>query len=397
MTKHIGIVDKDSPYITALIAGTATRRDIVSQALLEKNASDDVIDNAELLTELVNTCFWTSTNVEEGRTVKGTVCVCSPIQVPQALTFDKPVPLSVKNLTTLLTASPQSSPAVHADKGRLVIWGLTSGSPIFSLKLRIATIGTIVASVTSDIIAVLERGEVHIPKSAGGIEWNMIVAKALDQTKTFTERMKLAAKIQHVVTAMHRQGHGGTLLLLPSSQTTWEKHVTFSFRFNESSTFAIQQHIIELEKAQELNKAIKTGDIATSSSLSPHSEIVVARQKFLAMLLQSVGDLSAIDGAVVIDEELKVIGFGAKLQVELEDFEFIAIDALSGVHETVSYANLGGTRHQSAARFVHQNHDAMAFVASQDGRLTLLAWVIDDGKVVAVRNLEHFVWEYPQN
>ena len=278
-----------------------------------------------------------------------------------------------------------------------MIWGLTSGSPIFSLKLRIATIGTIVASVTSDIIAVLERGEVHIPKSAGGIEWNMIVAKALDQTKTFTERMKLAAKIQHVVTAMHRQGHGGTLLLLPSSQTTWEKHVTFSFRFNESSTFAIQQHIIELEKAQELNKAIKTGDIATSSSLSPHSEIVVARQKFLAMLLQSVGDLSAIDGAVVIDEELKVIGFGAKLQVELEDFEFIAIDALSGVHETVSYANLGGTRHQSAARFVHQNHDAMAFVASQDGRLTLLAWVIDDGKVVAVRNLEHFVWEYPQN
>jgi DNA integrity scanning protein DisA with diadenylate cyclase activity len=111
-------------------------------------------------------------------------------------------------------------------------------------------------------------------------------------------------------------------------------------------------------------------------------------------ILRSIGDLSAIDGAIVMDEELKVFGFGAKLQAESDEFQVLELDALSGTTQSVSYAQLGGSRHQSAARFVHQNHEAMVFVASQDGRLTLLAWVVDPGQVAAARSLEHFVWEY---
>ena len=35
---------------------------------------------------------------------------------------------------------------------------------------------------------------------------------------------------------------------------------------------------------------------------------------------------------------------------------------------------LGGTRHLSAAQFVHDQRDAVALVASQDGRFTVFAW-----------------------
>ena len=35
---------------------------------------------------------------------------------------------------------------------------------------------------------------------------------------------------------------------------------------------------------------------------------------------------------------------------------------------------LGGTRHLSAAQFIHDQHDAVALVASQDGRFTVFAW-----------------------
>ena len=35
---------------------------------------------------------------------------------------------------------------------------------------------------------------------------------------------------------------------------------------------------------------------------------------------------------------------------------------------------LGGTRHLSAAQFVHDQHDAIALVASQDGRFTIFEW-----------------------
>jgi DNA integrity scanning protein DisA with diadenylate cyclase activity len=37
-------------------------------------------------------------------------------------------------------------------------------------------------------------------------------------------------------------------------------------------------------------------------------------------------------------------------------------------------AQLGGTRHLSAAQFVHDQRDAIALVASQDGRFTVFKW-----------------------
>ena len=45
-----------------------------------------------------------------------------------------------------------------------------------------------------------------------------------------------------------------------------------------------------------------------------------------------------------------------------------------GVAAVVHPTQLGGTRHLSAAQFVHDQRDAMALVASQDGRFTVFAW-----------------------
>ena len=40
----------------------------------------------------------------------------------------------------------------------------------------------------------------------------------------------------------------------------------------------------------------------------------------------------------------------------------------------VQPAQNGGTRHLSAAQFVQDQRDALALVASQDGRFTIFAW-----------------------
>ncbi len=46
---------------------------------------------------------------------------------------------------------------------------------------------------------------------------------------------------------------------------------------------------------------------------------------------------------------------------------------------------LGGTRHLSAAQFVHDQRDALALVASQDGRFTVFAWSPADDMLHAHR------------
>jgi len=42
-------------------------------------------------------------------------------------------------------------------------------------------------------------------------------------------------------------------------------------------------------------------------------------------------------------------------------------------------------RHLSAAQFVHDQHDAVALVASQDGKFTVFAWSPCEGMVHAHR------------
>jgi hypothetical protein len=53
----------------------------------------------------------------------------------------------------------------------------------------------------------------------------------------------------------------------------------------------------------------------------------------------------------------------------------------------VEPAQLGNTRHMSAAQFVHDQRDAIALVASQDGRFTIFAWS-PSGNIVHAHRLE---------
>ena len=56
-----------------------------------------------------------------------------------------------------------------------------------------------------------------------------------------------------------------------------------------------------------------------------------------------------------------------------------------GAPEQMHPGQLGGTRHLSAAQFVHDQPGAVALVASQDGRFTIFAWSPRDKAVHAHR------------
>ena len=56
-----------------------------------------------------------------------------------------------------------------------------------------------------------------------------------------------------------------------------------------------------------------------------------------------------------------------------------------GTAERMHPGQLGGTRHLSAAQFVHDQRGAVALVASQDGRFTIFAWSPCDDAVHAHR------------
>ena len=114
-----------------------------------------------------------------------------------------------------------------------------------------------------------------------------------------------------------------------------------------------------------------------------------------ATLLAAVG---GIDGSTVISiPSMALLGFGAKIDVPDDDVSVHVLelppDGSKARHGSVvtKKRDLGGTRHQSAARLVQSNHDASVVTVSQDGRISMFAWASGDEAVVVVRGIDRYI------
>ena len=87
--------------------------------------------------------------------------------------------------------------------------------------------------------------------------------------------------------------------------------------------------------------------------------------------LVSIGRLAAVDGAVLIDSKVQVLGFAAFVQ--LSEPGLVVRRFADGRSETVSETDLGGGRHRAAVAFCRRCAPAAAVVVSQDGRVMAIA------------------------
>jgi DisA bacterial checkpoint controller nucleotide-binding len=83
--------------------------------------------------------------------------------------------------------------------------------------------------------------------------------------------------------------------------------------------------------------------------------------------LASLADLAAIDGAVLLDSDVRLLGFGAFVQL-LETPVPVQKWIPGGRAKLTNSSEGWGSRHRSAAEFCAQFKPACAFVVSEDGR-----------------------------
>lgn len=96
-----------------------------------------------------------------------------------------------------------------------------------------------------------------------------------------------------------------------------------------------------------------------------------------------------MDGATIITDAYELLAFGAKITRRRGSPQVDQVTVTEpiegGVAAVRTATELGGTRHLSAAQFVHDQRDSIALVASQDGRFTVFAWSPCEGTVHAHR------------
>jgi hypothetical protein len=101
-------------------------------------------------------------------------------------------------------------------------------------------------------------------------------------------------------------------------------------------------------------------------------------QDTLNRAVDALAGLTAVDGATVITDRHEVLAFGAKIgrRDGCPQVEQVAVtEPIEGsIAAVVHPAQLGGTRHLSAAQFVQDQHDSIALVASQAGSFTIFVW-----------------------
>ena len=160
--------------------------------------------------------------------------------------------------------------------------------------------------------------------------------------------------------SMRAHGHGGSLLVVPHGTTEWRRSIV-SVPYTVAPPFS------------------KLGDLVRKG----------ARDESFKEAIDGIGGLTAVDGAVVLSDRWDVLAFGAKIgRSETGPFveEVLVREPILGHTPTkVDTSELGGTRHLSAAQFVHEQRDSLALVASQDGRFTVFGWSQRAGMVHAYR------------
>ena len=331
----------------------------------------------QTIESIIDATFWASLRREEGRSPKISLAFFPHEQVPQPLIFERPLPLSPDVLTKLGPAVER--PGIHlgvwslleeggqtaSDSKELQVWGATRKVPSFCFVLEVIEPGLLVIKHRRmdgfgkfANVAVLKGEQVKIVDEHGASlpDCPSLLTALLPFTSPGSWDHKFNLLVQ-LAASMRAHGHGGSLLVVPTGSDAWRQSIAHPIVYSVTPSFAA------------------LGDLMRQEVNDVNENLLVAAVR---KAVDTVAGLTAVDGATVINDQYEVLAFGAKIRrpegsapVEV----MVATEPVVGDRpEVVNPVQTGGTRHLSAAQFVHDQRDALALVASQDGRFTVFAW-----------------------
>ena len=334
---------------------------------LQQRGEAAVLPDTAAIEAIIEAAFWASLRREEGYMPRISLAFVAPETVEWPLKFERRLPLAAQPLTRLAPAVER--PGIHLgvwrDGEELFVWGTTRSLPAFCLVLEVIAPGLLVVKHSRGDgsekfvnIAVLQGDEIKMidEQSARLPDCPDLLTSLLGFDSQHASSESVSVLI-HLAVSMRAHGRGGSLLVVPSNTDRWRDSVVQPILYALVPPFAALAELMQDRAAQ-----------------NPDRRWVDA----LRRAVEGVAGLTAVDGATVITGRYEVLAFGAKIvrrDGSSQVTEVILTEPIEGAGaEVVEPGQLGGTRHLSAAQFVRDQHDAVALVASQDGRFTVFAW-----------------------
>jgi hypothetical protein len=337
--------------------------------------------DADTIEAIIDAAFWASLRREESYVPKISLALLPPDAADHPLMFEQPLPLQPDKLVKVAPAVERAG--IHLGVWRngegLFVWGTVRVIPALSIVVEVAAPGLLVVkhhrggeSGKFVNVAVLEGDQIKVvdERASSLPDCPPLLSSLLgfDSPASWIKRFDSVNVLVQLAVSMRLHGRGGLLLVVPAGDAGWQDSIVRPIPYAVVPAFA---ELAEL-----------TRDTAPGIDVRLWQDAV-------NRAVEAVAGLTAVDGATVLTNTYELMAFGAKIsrrkgspQVE----QVTVTEPVEGnVAVTVHPTQLGGTRHLSAAQFVHDQQRGVALVASQDGRFTVFAWSPCEGMVHAHR------------
>ncbi len=302
--------------------------------------------DAFVIEEVISAAFWASLRREEGHSPTISLAFVPPEQVPQPLRFGTRLRLEPEVLARLAPAVER--PGIHLgvwrDADQLCVWGTTRSVPTWCFVLETIAPGLLVVkyrrpepTMKFANVAVLEGADVKfIEQQAPVLTESPAAMKALLAFYYSAGHHESDNMLVRIAVSIRAHRHGGSLLVVPKGSQDWRSSIRSPIPYEVDPPFS------ELDG------------------------------------IEALAGLTAVDGATVINDHFELLGFGLKIlrpPGASSILRVLSTEPIEGTQEKIVEATqLGNTRHLSAAQFAADQRDAIALVASQDGRFTVFGW-----------------------
>jgi hypothetical protein len=306
----------------------------------------------ERLREILEVAYHASFTTEEQRQTAIAITVCEPAEADRKVELSYPRAFSVDEIRRLAPTARVLPLGVRVGSPP-EIWGLCEYA-YGQLSVKIEGPGALAAGRNWRNIVSLRAGQIQLQR---GIPFDLIiqlfagVSEELWRGINFPgcswdpTRSLYPSDVLDVIQRIAAGGHGGTVIVVPEharGDGAWRSIFRIKYACDDASLWPLLLEVV-----------------------SGFDEPTLGRREFaearVASALEAIADLAAVDGAVILTDRLRLLGFGAEVvgdvvhdQVRRDSGESVPIDSF-------------GTRHRSACRFAARYAPGIVFVCSQDG------------------------------
>jgi hypothetical protein len=190
--------------------------------------------------------------------------------------------------------------------------------------------------------------------------------------------------LRRAISAIRRARHGGTLLIVPpDDQGNLDiPGVSLKYRFADQDTRRRFRQLILSILSTLQAVAVREGQAHVDLAFYQQRGDIELRalEDAVVELAQLMASLAAVDGALVMNRRLELLGFGGEITEATPVPQIHRALDLEGTQTAAEVVDGVGTRHRSVYRLCLAHPDTLGFVVSQDGTVTVVH--ARDGKVL---------------